>query len=247
MQIVFEIASCPRRDTLPSSENCPASDQSQLASHLSLKTPTSQLFSSAPINNACEVFIRSMLLRAQYGGMKCDVQMLHSFASIWVKRFQSRHLPASLLDCVASESAQPICWWDFPRVLHEKARETSQKLVTSIIVCPGGLLKLTSSDVCSAGIDFHCSPVVEYLLSQRGLYMSLCERFTALNNKNEVADQDRLSGLIWDHSSGINHRRLLLETGRKKAEDSSSIAIWDGVLKLPFDEYTKEFVKDRLS
>ena len=251
LQIIFKVASCPRQDILPGNGSSLEPDDHKLPPSLSLKTPTAQLFpDQQPSTNACEVFVRSMLLRAQYGGMKCDVQMLHSFAITWLKRFQSVNVPTSFA-CSASESAlQPMCWLDFPRILHEKAREKSEELVTSTIVCPGGLLKLNPTDVCSAGIDFHCSSVVEYLLSQRGLYASLCEQLAQPKNGNEVADRDRISGqlksLIWNYSSGINHRRSF-GVEKKNMGDSISRAVWNEVLKSPFDDYTRKFVRDRLS
>jgi len=107
--------------------------------------------------------------------------------------------------------------------------------------------------------------VIEYLLSHvssRGLlYTSLCEKL-AQQRKNEgnkaVVDREWLSGqvkrLIWHYSSGINRRRSLLFEVEKKEEeeendmeDSVSKTVWDHVLKIPFDNFTKKFVRDRLS
>ena len=253
MQIVFEVASCHRQDILSQDEKFP---EQKLPPHLSLKTSTSELFpdQQSPEHesvNACVVLIRSMLLRAQYGGMKCDVQMLHMFAIRWLKRFQLVTVPESF-DCLTPENTpEHIQWVKLPTHLHKKASEKSKELITPALVCPRGLLKLSTSDVCSAGIDFHCSSVVEYLLSQPAVYDSLCERLGQATKGNKMMGSDLISGklnsFIWNYSSGINHRCLLFSTREKKDDDSMSKAIWDDIIKIPFNNYTKKFVRDRLA
>ena len=252
MQIVLEIASCPRQDVLSGNES--SLDDHKLPQSLSLKTSAAELFpdqlASEPAST-CEMLIRSILLRAQYGGMKCDVQMLHEFATTWLKRFRCTNIPSSLACLTPETTLEHINWVSFPRILHEKASQKSKGVITTTLVCPGGLLKLAAADVCHAGIDFHCSSVVENLLYQRGLYASLFEKLGQPGKGNKVADRDWLSGkmksLIWHHSSGINHRRLLFEREEMNEEDSISRAAWNDVLKTPFNEYTTKFVMDRLS
>lgn len=248
LQIVFEVASCPQQDALESDSEVVSSDY--LPRAISLKT-SSDLFQH-PCNNACEVLVRSMLLRAQYGGMKCDVQMLHSYSILWLKRFQSGAVPTSIFSAFKSKS-QPQ-WPDFPRFLHANAHEKSGELITSNLVCSGGLAKLNATDVCSAGIDFHCSNVVDHLLSQRDLYASFCEHCSREQLRRTGISEDKeagrewmsgvLKGLIWKYSSGINHRRLVGGSNKKENEEDS--ALWNEVVKIRFDDYTKQFVKDRL-
>ena len=121
----------------------------------------------------------------------------------------------------------------------------SEELLTSNIVCPGGLNKLSEKDVCAAGIDFHCSSVVNHLLSQQPLYASLCQMLG--KNENEAGDKDWIAGqvksMIWNYSSGINRRRPF-EVDQKKGDDLSRA--WTEILKAPFEKYTKAFVRDRL-
>jgi len=269
MQIVFEIASCPRQDLLPenASEEIPGGIH-EIPSSISLSTPSSQLFPNHQIK--CETFVRSILLRAQYGGMACDVQMLHSFTKLWLNRFRSSVAPASVA-LLLTEKEVPISvegsgvnnnesgtkdtniyWRDFPQLLHDKSNRQSEKMVTSTLVSRDGLWKLTITDVCAAGIDFHCSSVVEYLLSQPSLYASLCELLIPLKRGN-VVDRDWISGqvkrCIWNHSSGVNRRQPLFEKkdGNSSEEDLILKDVWNDVLKLPFDDFTKKFVRDRLS
>lgn len=250
MQIVFELASCAFRD-VHSGDDCSGSpDDNSLQPNLSLATPTLKLLSDRALCvNACDVFIRSMLLRAEYGGMKCDTQMLHSYARRWLKRFNSANVPDTLLKSLASASTlQPIYWWDIPRIIHEKARERSLQTITSGIVRPGGLPKLSFLDISIAGIDFHCSSVVEYLLSQREICSSVYKGLS----QTEVGDRDngkiaqQLQQMIWTFSSGINHRRPLFKVETADVEPSIWKAVWNDVVKVPFNAYTTKFVKDRL-
>ena len=254
-QIVFEIASCARKDQCDD-ESIKRQSDVKLPASLSLKTPTDELFPDAKQSTthikSCEVIIRSMLLRATYGGMKCDVDMLHSFTITWLRRYQSTSLPSSLERSLTSSETtlQTISWWDVPQLLHSKAVQ-SEELITSKLICSNGIPKLTAMDVCSAGIDFHCSNVVEHLLSQRELYIAFSERLAKLKSIQVVADRewisDQLKSMIWNFSSGVNHRRLLLESqSSNKANDTEMKAIWNEVVKQPFDIYTKKFVRDRL-
>jgi hypothetical protein len=253
LQVVFELASCARQDIPSEVGRIDKSDNHNLPMCLSLKSPTSKLLPHRHMSiNSCEVLIRSMLLRAQYGGMKCDVQMLHSYATIWLKRFRSMVVSSSALDALALNlTSRPIYWWDLPGILHEKAGEKSAELVTSAIVCAGGLPKLNFADVCHAGIDFHCSSVVEHLLSQKVLFSSLRERLAAPKDEDPyVWMAGQIKSMIWKYSSGINHRRILLfGTGEANMnmDDPNLKVVWENVVRSSFECYTKKFVMDRLA
>lgn len=249
LQVVFEMASCARQDNPSEVGGIDKSDHHNL--RLSLKSPTSRLFPRRHTAiNSCEVLIRSMLLRAQYGGMKCDVRMLHSYAMTWLKRFRSMVVSSSALDALALDlPSRPIFWWDIPGILHENAREKSAGLVTSAIVCVGGLPKLTLADVCHAGIDFHCSSVVGHLVSQREVISSLWLAPPKDRDRHEwMAGQ--IKSMIWKYSSGINHRRMLLSgagADDMNVDDPNLKAVWENVIRSSFECYTKKFVVDRLA
>lgn len=252
-QIVFEMASCPRRDDLSSDMNSVGSDLK--LSSFSLTTPTSRLFPAALSNqtsvNKCDALIRAMLLRAQYGGMACDVSMLNSYASLWLQRFHSSELltndtiaglpKSKLLD----DKGDTIHMKDLPQILHEPSYQKSKELITREVVAPGGLVRLTETDICCSGIDFHCSPVVESLLSQARVYSALCERLSS-NDRDWISSQ--VKTCIWNYSSGVN-RRLALNK-RHTETDQKELAlrdVWNDILKNPFNEYTKSFVRQRLA
>lgn len=247
LQIVFEVASCARQDATSRDDNIDKSAYDTLPSYLSLKSTTAQLLPNNQLNdNLCELLIRSILLRAQYGGMKCDVEMLHSFAITWLKRFQSRFVPADVLGDIVTE-LKVVHWCDLPRILHKISHEKSVELITSDIVCHGGLTKLNFNDLCSAGIDYHCSSIIEYLLTQKDVYSCLSERLALSKDKEDpqVWMTDQIKFMIWNYSSAINYRRPLLEMENKNAATSSR-AMWETVVKPLFECYTKNFIKDRL-
>lgn len=190
MQIVFEVASCARQDATSRDEYTDMYDNDKLPSYLSLKSPTAQLLSNNQLNdNLCELLIRSILLRAQYGGMKCDVEMLYSFAITWLKRFQSKLVPADLLGNLVTES-KVVHWCDLPRILHKISHEKSVEIITSDFVCHGGLTQLNFNDLCCAGIDYHCSSIIEYLLTQKDVYLCLREQL--------VLSKDKEDPQVWD-------------------------------------------------
>ena len=255
-QIVFEMASCPRRDEC-SEQIIGKIQEDTMLSSFSLTTPASQLFPSDNLitqhsaMSKCETLIRSMLLRAQYGGMACDVTMLHSYASLWLQRYQSRDfVPVKIVSGlptskILNDDKKTIHMRDLPRILHGPSREKSEELITHQLVTPGGLAKLTEADVCMAGIDFHCSPVVESLLSQTHVYASLCEKLSS-NDRELIASQ--VKSCIWNYSSGVNRRRTLVEIpGETTPGEETLKAVWETILKSPFDEFTKKFVRQRLA
>ena len=130
-QIVFEMASCPRRDEYSDCETKGDSWECLLAS-ISLTTPSSQLFPSSlaveqTVINKYETLVRTMLLRAQYGGMPFDVSMLHSYSVLWLKRFQSQDsLPIDTMSILPKSKLfdgkeKMIRMEDVPQILHESA------------------------------------------------------------------------------------------------------------------------------
>ena len=148
----------------------------------------------------------------------------------------------------SAAAADPIYWWDIPGILHVKAREKSAELVTSAIVCLGGLPKLYLADVCCAGIDFHCSGVVEHLLSRSEVFSPLRERLAPPKEEDPRAWMaGQLKSMIWNHSSGINHRRPLFVTDNRNMDVPLLKAAWENVVRSSFDCYTKKLVMDRLA
>ena len=278
MQIVFEVAACPWQDSITilsesehSNNECsrtsPTKDSIVIGSNkvdnkrtlFSLSSSVSDLFPTQQHQEQASIYeaviIRSILLRAQYGGMKCDVDMCHSFSKIWLQRFNGViSVPTTVASNCAPDSIKTsvLSWKDIPLTIHSSARQQSEKLVTiSIFSYAGVVNSLTTIDVCPAGIDFHCSSVVDHLLSQPNVYDSLCDRLESLlSTKSEISRDwiaSKVKQCIWNYSSGVNRRRPLIGSSRKTNCESDLKGIWDDVISSPFDIYVKNFVKDRLN
>ncbi len=265
MQIVFEIAACQRQDTTSAEFLTQSCKIQELPESISLSLPSLCIFPKQPLAFiTCETLIRSILLRAQYGGMSCDVRMLQKFSITWFKRFHVEYIPPNILSQLlvnkdgiieTDESKNDLksyatSWHHYPELVHERARERSQLLVTSKLVSSFGLDKLKINDVCTAGIDFHCSSVVDVLLSNPNLATSLREKFAGTKNIKENINWDWLSRqiklCIWKYSSGVNHR-LPIVPQEEDDDEAMMRSAWDDVIKAPFNEFTTSFVIERLS
>lgn len=277
MQIVFEMAACPLKDSAEHLEDASLTKSKSTdkgndniddkpTTSFSLCSSSSDLFPTQQHQDKsrgkeCEAtIIRSMLLRAQYGGMKCDVDMLHAVAKLWLQRFndETHPVPNSILGTNSTATTDStsksidLKWKDVPRIIHTKAREQSEKLVSMSIFNPtDAVVALNVNDVCPAGIDFHCSPVVDHLLSRPSVYDCLRESLKPLasSTKSEMY-RDWIAGkvkqCIWNYSSGVNRRRLMMGSTHESDCDNIMKGIWDDILSSPFDDYVKKFVKDRL-
>ena len=186
-----------------------------------------------------------MLLRAQYGGMACDVNMLQSYSSLWLRRFQTtdfvpQHIVSSL---PKSKQENAIHVQDIPHILHEPSREKSRQLITLDMVSPGGLIKLNEGDICCAGIDFHCSPVVDTLLSLKHVHSSLRQKLSS-DDRDWIASQ--VKACIWNNSSGVNRRSPLDGRPVERKQDALLKAVWNDILRVPYNDFTKTFVRQRL-
>lgn len=252
-QIIFEVASCPRRDELIN-ELQPTDESIKLA-FFSLTTPSTELIPSALSSNQStnkwDTLIRAILLRAQYGGMTCDVNMLHSYAGLWLRRC---HYPELLSKDIVSglpkskllyDIGNAVHIRDVPRLLHEPSHQKCLELLTNEAIGPGGLVKLTEADICCAGIDFHCSLVVESLLSTDEVYLNLCER---LSSRDRDVIAKTVKSCIWNYSSAVNRRLNLYEKkGEPDHNDMGLRTVWVDVLMDSFNNFTKQFVRQRLA
>ena len=101
--IVFEMASCRWQDSLPTN-NSKAFDTKELQQetltlaslHKTAIKNTQNEGDDQPkqnqkdvVLNGDELIVWSMLMRGQYGGMACDIQMLQGYAQLWHGRYNS--------------------------------------------------------------------------------------------------------------------------------------------------------------
>ena len=194
-QIIYEIAACQWSDPLPPCESTGGvtltslfqRDQSEI-NHTAESGPSSSSSSSAFDEGTA--YIWSMLVRAEYGGLKCDIQMLQQYAQVWKDRCCSSEGPPNLhqdttttgttttttiltllaphtttdssTDATSSSADRPLPWHNVPTYLHQKSRE--QSLDRVVALCQHGVERLVVEDICFEGIDYHCSGIINALL-----------------------------------------------------------------------------------
>jgi hypothetical protein len=234
LQIVHETASCPWTDDVvaPPKEDIDGSTEST--------------FSLPP---ECETMLRAIHLRAQYGGMACDVSMLKLYKDIWNHRFQvERLVPKEVLNQIGH--AAILDWKDLPLKIHQRAKQQSEAQVPNLVQL--GVPRLELKDICIEGIDFHCSPILDQVISHPQSYQD-CIEFLSKDGFHIPGNQrEWLMGILkqcmWQYSSGVNHRRSITGQTAKKDDDNGGKRkqFWKDLVDPKAQAYMKKYIEDRL-
>ncbi|GAX24494.1 hypothetical protein FisN_18Lh044 [Fistulifera solaris] len=236
-EIIFEICSCPWIDSCssitPEVDDPPNAigDSLATASLTSLHEEllTQQLFSQS------SSLIWAMLARAEYGGMKGDVQMLRSFATVWRTRFERDDQCPKL----------NLNWALVPATIHERTRYQAHQFVSEL--CRNKLHQLMLKDISVQGIDFHCSSIIEHLLSDEP-FRELCLDLLKLDEPSAISSSQLPSVLkqcLWDFSAGVN-RRQLLEGGRHEPP-KNLLNVWNELIASRVSAFQTSYVEQRLA
>mmetsp|Transcript_1748 Transcript_1748/g.4656 ORF Transcript_1748/g.4656 Transcript_1748/m.4656 type:complete len:478 (-) Transcript_1748:86-1519(-) len=284
MHVVFETAACPWSDPLPPIVGA-SNDDSMLEISDCLCDNTSVderhiigVIDSRPFSvgdtkgievDACAVQIESIRVRQAYGGMKCDMAMLKSYRRLWQARFSYlSHTTVTRLSgrneiCFESDKlvkkADHLQWRDIPSLCYSSSKEQSRRLIPGIFGCGGQLDQISISDVPPAAIDFHCSNILDALLSNPELYRTISKRVETMQISSiEVARQGASSrrdclasiikDLMWSFSSGINHKRRLLrsQTLPKNGKEKALRTLWEDAVLGPARSYAEKYIADRV-
>jgi len=252
MRIVYEIASCPWSDRLPSDEDEEVTERNvdsttEMDSELTLSSlgdvePLPDGF-AATDDGGRTAMLWAILARKEYGGMKCDIRMLDRYGCLWRRRFQqsvpedvaARILPrespgpsnstsVTSNDDKSERECSSVPWVHVPARIHARAKAQSLERVDPL--CARGLDRLCVEDVCAEGVDFHCSSVVDHLLSLP--LAGICADLLHLSGHETVPTSpgDRRSYLeklfkhcMWHFSSGANRRQPLLPVDAEEEEE----------------------------
>jgi hypothetical protein len=253
-QIVFEIASCPLSDPLPSNDDTGAEPAVTLRS---LYDRPSRLGTLSSEELSSQSLLWSMLVRGKYGGMKCDVMMLQKYTRMWSDRFDVDDVPEVVISRINPRSADGsdkmnMKWSDIPHLLHRKAKQQSLQRVSSL--CENGIDQLLMSDVCIEGVDFHCSAILEDLLVDPHIF-GMCHDILVLSSNN-VPDSTKerrhwlesiVKQCMWKYSSGINHRRPICTDNETPCEaDGGYFELWKELFSDRAIAYQKRYIQQRL-
>ncbi|CAJ1961972.1 unnamed protein product [Cylindrotheca closterium] len=263
---VFEIASCPWQDNLDIPK---ASDDDP--KHISLTAVTEIVIGEDMEENKvfqteCDLLLRSILLRHKYGGMGCDMRMLQRCAMSWKYRFTKEKLMNSQLAqaCLpkyCSENSSggttlSISWSQVPKLLHPMER--SSKAVLPLLVRPLPYLKY--SDATPAGVDFHCSNVLDMPLYNINMQSQIQELYHGSSETPiKLLSVQEISAILkkacWEHCSGTNYRRTFRQAlTPKSANQADTIQdkekerikrVWDFVSP-NVQKFSQEYLAQRL-
>jgi hypothetical protein len=175
-----------------------------------------------------------MFVRAEYGGMNCDVNLLRQSATTWLRRFNNDsrtiiHIPTSINTRLSSTVTQSM-WMKLYWTVHESAMEQSRQRLgllnnnESTTDLVGLRLKcLTLQDITIEGVDFHCSPVLRHVMNLSDRQLDWVDHVSCMyppktttsnvNNVNTPSTnnlpdplESYLKQCMWDYLSGINYR-----------------------------------------
>jgi len=199
LTIVRDIAKCPKKDFMPDV------DFKDISLH-------------SEINETAggSIFVRSLLLRASLGGMKCDTKMLRKFARIWNERFQS-----------ANED-----WIKKMKDLYNAPK--------TVKACKG-VLSMKSIDLIGNAVDLHSSSVMSFILP---LIKSKTSSWLR-KNSCDVSAEDAISSAVWHHNSKLTSKDSFLEGFIENDSVPKEASVWK-IIKNAVRTYQITFLRQRV-
>ncbi len=248
---IYEMASCPWQDLLTNKEDGTKRDFSFEEYH---KPGLDNLLEDR------ETWIWSMLMRARYGGMGGDIQMLHSYARLWNRRLESDdNVPNTIKVRLAPSFSAKLMWSILPATIHQTSMGQSSARVTPMV--ENGLIALTYLDISTEGIDFHCSSILDVVLSDHELFdrcsiafgdiatLIGLEPVPAAPIEKRAWLECVLKRCMWNYSAGINRRLPLISKDNnvgKKREDLLE-HLWRSLVLPKTAAFAERYVKERLA
>lgn len=192
LQIVYEVASCPWTDPCDVTDTTISDYDGTLqldTSRQSCVFPSSRPSTLSDFvnfnvqSNSSICWVYCILLRREYGGLKHDVEMLQTYASIWHRRLHLETLnDIRLHNFISSPQSEALQtnsdaeltknvfneWSSLPWTIHESGMKNSVQRVPHLVID-----HLTLEDICFEGIDFHCSTILEFVLLDEN-YCEIC-------------------------------------------------------------------------
>jgi hypothetical protein len=210
-RLVYQLSVCPKRDVIP------------FGSELSGIATDEQ--SVCKLTNPERTLVHALNLRAEFGGMGCDVRMLRHASLVWANRFSSDSSSYAAMSQVWSCIRVNALNLDKYRIL--TASNVRADLATWEI-----------------GVDHHISNVIDVLISDPTLRMHLQSVMPSLKS----SDLPEMFGrAIWDHRSSVNCRTThFSSTDLPKNDDSfTDSQLW--TLMEPFvQRFSRQFLYNRI-
>ncbi|CAK0782015.1 hypothetical protein CVIRNUC_005529 [Coccomyxa viridis] len=186
----------------------PVQDSSRAGEVGSSSCPGGQRAEPGALSEAGACLVRSMLIRAAYGGLQGDVRMLRRSSCLWLARLSGLANPPSSMSSHGSSVSSSQQWWHFLQSTCAGGKPTD------VGVAWGSNGRLKPEDVPPAAVDFHISSILEGLLSDANILAAA--RVAAAKAGSEPAAA--LKSAMWHFSGSCNHRSLLQERSREDQE-----------------------------
>lgn len=204
MQVVYELAACEWRDTIPSRRASRANPF---------------LHEEVSDSQDARGLIASIMLRSCYGGMKGDIRFLRAFAHTWHRRFQLH--PDAWQEVLRGayggfKGNEVRLYYYSNRNPDEEPLPPPQKKHRPNGSSGGGVEEWSSmggdadeavghvdvdiavlhpQDLLKEGVDMHCHPKIIDQLAETAEVV------------RRAITPDQIRSAIWHHRSGVNHKR----------------------------------------
>jgi hypothetical protein len=237
MTIIFELCSMPWKDELNLMDdiNVPSYGLNDVQCMESCKS----------IDDSWSLILKSLILRRNYGGMACDIDMLNRYIWIWKERLGNCMDRETVRKCFPNFDQHSLSWNDVPTKLYSAIRKNSVTYVYPVI--DHGLEALSFGDIHASGIDFHVSQILNELMDP--VFMKRTDEVL----RRKLSGPERLDlykSWMWENSSSINHRRTFIAHHHTSDIDYDKIKIkelWNDVALPIINRFTTTYIKARLA
>ena len=240
--IVYEMASCPWKDSLTQPKDDGEANNTSPLSIAWFQTHSPKNNNQLVQLAGNDVILWSILMRGNYGGMSGDIRMLKAYAKSWQVRIKTRDIPEAVRKRLTGGKTSPPLhsWSQVPYFIHQgPSKHSSARIDALVVSCWGqggepattiGIESLSLSDVTTEGVDFHCSSVLKTAILDHSTVVQDCLEYlqqhvalpsitgnpipNSLESRRELLE-GVLKSCMWDFSAGIN-RRLPLEAPENK-------------------------------
>ncbi len=199
-----ELAACAikdRADPQPKTPTTPPEGRSSesAAGALAARNVHAQC---AGLGARASAIVAALAIRARFGGMAGDVEMLRSFAATWRSRFLGE-------DGAGSDGAGSAdCWLARLDLVYAEARRKAREALgaegVSSATGPG---VVSRRDVPPAAVDFHVSPVVEELARNERVVAAAAEAAKRAGDELGTRDPgEMLTTAMWRFASSATNK-----------------------------------------
>ena len=168
-------------------------------------------------------------------------------------------VPSDIAKRADPTAATSLKWIDVPTVIHARPKIQSSSHVMPLVQTR--LDKLSFQDVCLAGVDFHCSSVLDHVIANEAEYKRCLEGLCGIvlpaglgpvptdKDKERAYLMQTMKTCMWKFSSGVNHRRPLCSESQtdKETKEDALQRFWDNALSSNVEHFRKKYVQDRLA